>query len=134
MIQYHNSLYNKYEIICVLLKKINTYYLNNMPQINNLTLVTLDNIHQIIPDFIISNEIIITSYEDMMETVMTMIRNKHLFNMDRNILRSCLEDLTYMYCPGDDVNKDRILGMLEPSDDEDDDEDDEEDVSIVDIS
>ena len=105
-----------------------------MPQINNLTLVTLDNIHQIIPDFIISNEIIITSYEDMMETVMTMIRNKHLFNMDRNILRSCLEDLTYMYCPGDDVNKDRILGMLEPSDDEDDDEDEEEDVSIVDIS
>ena len=54
--------------------------------------------------------------------------------MDRNILRSCLEDLTYMYCPGDDVNKDRILGMLEPSDDEDDDEDDEEDISIVDIS
>ena len=103
-----------------------------MPPINNLTLVTLENIHQIIPDFIISNEIIITSYEDMMETVMTMIRNKHLFNMDRNILRSCLEDLTYMYCPGDMHMMN--FRLLEPSDDEDDDEDDEGDVSIVDIS
>lgn len=43
--------------------------------------------------------------------------------MDKNILRGCLEDLTYMYCPGDDINKDRVLAMLEPSDDEDDSDD-----------
>ena len=56
--------------------------------------------------------------------------------MDKNILRGCMEDLTYMYCPGDDVNKDRVLGMLEPSDDEDeedDDSDDEESVTIPSI-
>mgnify|MGYP001197526838 CR=1 FL=1 len=106
-----------------------------MPPINNLILVTLDNLHEIIPEYIIANEIIIAGYEDMMETVMSMIRNKHLFNMDRNILRSCLEDLTYMYCPGDDVNKDRVLGMLEPSDDEGEDEGDEgEDISVIDIA
>ena len=40
--------------------------------------------------------------------------------MDKNILRGCLEDLTYMCCPGDDLNKDRVTSMLEPSDDEDD--------------
>ena len=49
-----------------------------------------------------------------------MIKAKYFFNMDKNILRGCLEDLTYMYCPGDDVNKDRVVSMLEPSDDEDD--------------
>ena len=55
-----------------------------------------------------------------------MIRDKYFFNMDKNILRGCLEDLTYMYSPGDDVNKDRVVSMLEPSDDEDDDDDDSE--------
>ena len=50
----------------------------------------------------------------MMESVLKMIKEKHFFNMDKNILRGCMEDLTYMYCPGDDINKDRVLGMLEP--------------------
>ena len=49
--------------------------------------------------------------------------------MDKNILRGCLEDLTYMYSSEDDVNKDRVVAMLEPSDDEDED-DDEENLSM----
>ena len=50
--------------------------------------------------------------------------------MDKNILRGCLEDLTYMYCPGDDINKERVMGQLEASDDEDelDEDDDIEDI------
>ena len=58
-----------------------------------------------------------------MDVVLKMIKEKHFFNMDKNILRGCLEDLTYMYCPGDDINIDRVLAMLEPSDDEDDSDD-----------
>jgi hypothetical protein len=38
-----------------------------------------------------------------------------------------MEDLTYTYCPGDDINKDRVLMQLAASDDEDD-EDDEDDI------
>ena len=30
-----------------------------------------------------------------------------------------MEDLAYMYSPDDDLNKDRVLSMLESSDDED---------------
>ena len=30
-----------------------------------------------------------------------------------------MEDLTFMYCPGDDINRDRVLSMLDASDDED---------------
>ena len=37
-----------------------------------------------------------------------------------------------MYCPGDDINKDRIIAMLEPeSDDDDDDDDDDNDEDLV---
>ena len=31
-----------------------------------------------------------------------------------------------MYCPGDDINKERVMGQLEASDDEDDDTDDDD--------
>ena len=69
----------------------------------------------------------------MMDSVLKMIKERHFFNMDKNILRGCMEDLTYMYCPGDDINKDRVLGMLEPSDEEEesDDEDEDEDERII---
>ena len=88
----------------------------------SLKLVTLDNAHELIPQYIVEKSLMIGSYEDMMGVILSMIREKYFFNMDKNILRGCLEDLTYMYSPGDDVNKDRVEAMLEPSDDEDDDD------------
>lgn len=94
---------------------------------SELTLVTLDNAHKLIPEYIVSKGLMIGSYEDMMDVILSMIKDRHFFNMDKNILRGCLEDLTFMYSPGDDVNKDRVVAMLEPSDDEDSDEDDDSD-------
>ncbi len=103
-----------------------------MPTIQNLKLVTVENMHILIPEFINENQTIIGGYEDIMNVVLRMIKAKYFFNMDKNILRGCLEDLTYMYCPGDDVNKDRVVSMLEPSDDEDDDmEDGIEDIPVI---
>lgn len=101
---------------------------------SDLTLVTLDNAHQLIPQYIVSKGLMIGSYEDMMDVILSMIKDRYFFNMDKNILRGCLEDLTYMYSPGDDVNKDRVVSMLEPSDDEDDDEDDDSDSNGDDIN
>tara|TARA_Y100000996_G_scaffold232950_1_gene183305 strand:+ start:582 stop:932 length:351 start_codon:yes stop_codon:yes gene_type:complete len=98
-----------------------------MPKITDLTLVTVENIHEIIPAFIIERQILISSYEDMVEVILEMVKNKHLFNMDRELLRTIMEDLTYMYCPGDDINKERVMEQLAASDDEDD-EDDEDDM------
>ena len=91
--------------------------------ITELILVTLDNVHELLPAYIAEKNIIISGYDDIMDVVLKMIKEKHFFNMDKNILRGCLEDLTYMYCRGDDINKDRVLAMLEPSDDEDDSDD-----------
>jgi hypothetical protein len=109
--------------VSIILKK----YIHYKMPITDITLITLENAHKIIPEYIIEKKIIINGYDDMMELVLSMIKDKYFFNMDKNILRGCLEDLTYMYCPGDDVNKDRVLAMLEPSDEEcSDDEDDME--------
>jgi hypothetical protein len=99
----------------------------------SLTLVTMDNVHELIPSFIENNKIMIGSYEDISEVILQMIRAKYFFSMDKNILRGCLEDLTYMYCPGDDVNKDRVMSMLEPSDEEESDSDEEEDFNQLDF-
>ena len=101
-----------------------------MPKITDLTLVTLENIHEVIPAFIIEKQILISSYEDMVDVVLEMVKNRHVFNMDRELLRTIMEDLTYMYCPGDDINKERVMGQLEASDDEDD-EDDEDDIEDI---
>ena len=91
------------------------------------TLVTIENYHLAITEYIKENEIIISEYDDMTSCILRMIRAGYCFNMDKNLLRSFLEDLTYMYSPNDEKNKDRIVNMLEESDDEDSDEDEDED-------
>tara|TARA_B100001094_G_C18138087_1_gene776298 strand:- start:848 stop:1264 length:417 start_codon:yes stop_codon:yes gene_type:complete len=92
------------------------------------TLITIENYHLAITEYIKENEIIISEYDDMTGCILRMIRDGYCFNMDKNLLRSFLEDLTYMYSPNDEKNKDRIVNMLEESDDDDsDDSDDDED-------
>ena len=89
----------------------------NVPK--KLTLVAIENYHEIITEYIKDNEILISEYDDMTECVLKMIREGYCFNMDKNLLRGFLEDLTYMFSPNDDKNKDRIVNMLEESDDSD---------------
>ena len=98
-----------------------------MPKITDLTLVTIENIHELLPSFIIERQILISSYDDMMDVVLEMVKSRHIFTMDRDLLRSIMEDLTYMYCPGDDINKERVIMQLAPSSDEEDDDDDDDD-------
>ena len=90
------------------------------------TLVTIENYHLAITEYIKENEIIISEYDDMTGCILRMIRDGYCFNMDKNLLRSFLEDLTYMYSPNDEKNKDRIVNMLEESDDEDSDDSDDD--------
>ena len=46
----------------------------------------MDNAHEMIPKYISDNNIMIGSYDDMMDTVLRMIKQKHFFNMDKNIV------------------------------------------------
>ena len=94
--------------------------------------ITLDNVHEVISKYITDNSIIIANYEDMLQTYLCMLRKKHVFLIDRILLRDIMIDMTYSFFPGDDINKDRVLEVFEDDDDEDDDDDDEiEDINPI---
>ena len=112
-----------------------------MPPIRNITQVTLENLHEMIPEYIHGNKVIIQNYDDMKEVYLSMLRDRYLFTLDRDILVHSLIDLTYMFAPGDDVNKDNVLDTitLEDEDEGDDEEDDDsmndsDDIVVKDIS
>lgn len=89
-----------------------------MSNSNEITILTTENVHSEIIKYISENRIYINSYDDMIQVILKMIENKYMFTFDKNLLRSIMEDLTYMYNPNDDINKDRIIELLEDSDDE----------------
>ena len=90
---------------------------------NNLKIISTDELHQTISSYITDNEVIIGEYDDMKDVILRMIRAGYMFNMDRDRLRDAMEDITYLCCPDDDVNKDRVARGLEYDEDTDDDDD-----------
>ena len=94
-----------------------------------LKIVKISDLHETIYNYIQDKNIKIVEYENMKECILEMIRNKYIFNMNRDRLRDAMEDLTYMLSPDDDINKDRVEKGLEYeySDEEDLDTDDDED-------
>mgnify|MGYP006098095607 CR=1 FL=1 len=92
----------------------------------DLRVVALDELHECIRGFIIGNGTIIGDYEDMKTLILLMIRTGYMFNMDRDRLRDAMEDITYMLCPDDDANKDRVERGLEYEEDGSGEEDEEE--------
>ena len=100
-----------------------------------LKVISVDELHNSIRNFIIESQSIIGDYEDMKQVLLNMIKAGYMFNMDRDRLRDAMEDITFMLCPDDDANKDRVERGLEYDDDDDDDDevDDEVDDSIEDI-
>tara|TARA_B100000686_G_scaffold127913_1_gene135129 strand:- start:1067 stop:1459 length:393 start_codon:yes stop_codon:yes gene_type:complete len=101
-----------------------------MPPIRNITQVNLDNLHEVIPEYIHGNNIIIQNYNDMREVYLGMLRDRYLFVLDRDILVHSLIDLTYMFAPGDDLNKDNVLETISLEDEEE----DESDIILHDVN
>jgi len=95
----------------------------------DLKVVTIDELHNTIRTFIIDSDAVIGDYEDMKLLILSMIKAGYMFNMDRDRLRDAMEDITYLLCPEDDANKDRVERGLEYDDDDDDDDDDIEDIT-----
>ena len=93
----------------------------------NITVVTSDTVYQAIHKYVTEKSIKITTYDEMIETILNMIKDGFCFPFDRDILRDAMECLTYAYCPGDEINRDRIIVQLEdtPDNDSDEDSDDE---------
>ena len=97
-----------------------------------LKVIAVDDLHNSIRTFIVESSSIIGDYEDMKTVILKMVRAGYMFNMDRDRLRDAMEDITFMLCPDDDANRDRVERGLEY--DDDDDEDDEEIEHIGDTS
>ena len=91
--------------------------------------VTNENIHTIIPKYIEDNDITINDIDTMIDAYMKMVKDKYLFLIDRDLLKDLLVEITYMYSPNDDANKDRVLYHLVGSDSDDDDDDDDDSAS-----
>ena len=85
-----------------------------------LKVVSIDELHSSIRKFIVETKTIIGDYEDMKALILLMIRAGYMFNMDRDRLRDAMEDITFMLCPDDCANKDRVERGLEYDDDDDD--------------
>ena len=97
--------------------------------------VTNENIHTILPKYIEDNDITIKDIDNMIDTYMDMVKGGHLFLIDRDLLKDLLVDITFMYSPNDDANKDRVLYHLVGSDDDDDDDDcDKSNKGVMNIS
>jgi len=88
--------------------------------------VTNENIHEIIPEYIEDNDITIKDIDTMIDAYMRMVKDNYLFLIDRDLLKDLLVEITYMYAPNDDANKDRVLYHLVGSDSEDDDDEEVE--------
>ena len=88
-----------------------------------ITVVSVDNLHESIRSYIMNGNIIISSYEDMKDVVLNMIKSGYMFNMDRDRLRDAMEDMTFMLLPTDDAIKDRVERGLEYDDDDESDDD-----------
>ena len=86
----------------------------------DIKVISVDDLHNTIRLFIVYGKHIIGEYEDMKEIILLMIKSGYMFNMDRDRLRDAMEDITYMMCPEDDINKDRVSRGLEYEDDSDD--------------
>ena len=93
----------------------------------DLKIVPVDELHTSIRTFIVDTKTIIGDYEDMKSLILTMIKAGYMFNMDRDRLRDAMEDLTFLLCPDDDANKDRVERGLEYDDDDDDETDESDD-------
>lgn len=84
-----------------------------------LKVISVDELHNTIREFIIESKTIIGDYDDMKNLILTMVKAGYMFNMDRDRLRDAMEDITFMLCPDDDANKDRVERGLEYDDDDD---------------
>ena len=98
-----------------------------------LKVIGVDELHNSIRDFIIESKQIIGDYEDMKTLILTMVKAGYMFNMDRDRLRDAMEDITFMLCPDDDANRDRVERGLEYEDEDDSDDDLNKDDIIEDI-
>ncbi len=93
--------------------------------------VIQEEVYETINSYIETRETSVDTYDDMVEVILSMIKDGYCFIMERDILRDAMESLTYMYSPSDDMNKDRLVQQFADEDDEESEEEDSEDIDML---
>jgi len=88
-----------------------------------ITSVTNENIHEVVPKYIDDNDIQINNIDDIINTYVDMVKDKYLFLIEGDLLKDILVNITYMYSPNDDMNKDRVICHLTGDESDSDDSD-----------
>ena len=109
---------------------VDLYILGSITMVT-LKKITVDELYETIHSFVETNKVIIEDYEGMVNTVLRMIRQGYCFPIDRDVVRDCMECMTYMYAPSDDMNKERVVNQF--MDDESDEEPEDEDFDNMDL-
>ena len=74
-----------------------------------MVLITIENIHEQMINFINNDKIEVKNYDSMTEVYLKMIEKDYHFAMDRDLIKEVMIDLTYKFCPNDDFNKNLVI-------------------------
>lgn len=104
----------------------------NLKKIVINTLVTQDNFHIEVPEFIHRKKRVIDNYEDMANVVIDMLKCRYFFNIEKNHLKDLMDDLVFIFNPSSEENIARVQNLIYDSDDSEDSGDSDD--GIEDIS
>jgi hypothetical protein len=107
--------------------------INSLKKIEIKQLITIDNFHSILPEYIYDNKIIIGNYNDLCNVVINMMKNKYFFNIEKTQLRDLMDDMVFIYNPSSDENIARVQNLICDSDSDSDSDSDGEDMKITEI-
>ena len=88
-----------------------------------MIIVTKENVHEQMLNYINNNDINVSNYETMTEIYLKMLQNDYCFVIDRDLLKEIMIDIAYKICPNDDFNRDLVLMTLSIMDEDESDED-----------
>jgi len=80
------------------------------------TLVTNENFHIEVPEFIHKKGRIIGNYEDLANVVFDMLKARYFFNIDKNHLKDLMDDLVFIFNPESEENIARVQNLIYDSD------------------
>ena len=93
---------------------------------SEIVVVTLDNIHKTVCDYVKEKEIKVENYDSMVDVYIKMVKDGYGFVVELEIVKTILIDLAYKLCPNDEFNRALVMHTLNIMEDDSDSDDEEE--------
>tara|TARA_B110000305_G_C19067361_1_gene459965 strand:- start:194 stop:466 length:273 start_codon:yes stop_codon:yes gene_type:complete len=85
-----------------------------------MSIINLENIHELTYKFISDNNITIVNFEESMTRVyLDMVQADYRFVVDRELIHEIFCEIAYRLNPNDTLNRDRLLMIIGAMDDSD---------------